>query len=208
MNGTDGKPFKTRSGGVLKLKELIEMITEAARTHLNEIVADRGYPADELEMIAKKVGVATLKFADLKHNRTADYIFDLEKFSKFEGYTGPYLLYATVRIKSILRKAEEQGLKPGREITAPEKDSEKKLLLELLKLPDYLQTAYVEGEPHHLCEYGFNLSQAFNAFYSDCHILRETDSKRQASWLAISQLTHDQLQLALGLLGLSVPERM
>lgn len=207
MNGPDGKPFKTRVGGVLKLKDLISMINDEAKKRLSELTADRPYTPEELEDVAAKVGIATLKYADLKHNRAADYVFDLEKFAKFEGHTGPYLLYATVRIKSIFRKALSQGLKPG-EILAPEKESERKLCLELLRLPDVLQTAYTEDEPHHLCEYGFNLSQVFNTFYSDCHILRETNPHRQASWLALSKLTHDHLELTLGLLGISVPEKM
>lgn len=207
MNGTDGKPFKTRAGGVLKLKDLIAMVNEEARKRLGELKTDRPYSPEELEDIASKVGIATLKYADLKHNRAADYIFDLEKFAKFEGHTGPYLLYATVRIKSILRKAQEQGLKQGA-LIAPATSSERALMLELVRLPDVLFTAYAEREPHHICEYGFNLSQAFNAFYSECHILRESDPLRQSSWLALSKLVHDQLELTLGLLGIGVPNRM
>jgi len=207
MNGTDGKPFKTRSGGTLKLKDVIQLINDEAKKRLGELQAERPYPADELEDIAEKVGIATLKFADLKHNRMADYIFDLEKFAKFEGHTGPYLLYATVRIKSISRKALSQGLKSG-QILAPIKDSERKLILELFKLPDILQLALQESEPHHICEYGFNISQIFNGFYGECHILRETDPARQGSWLALSQLCHDHLQLCLSLLGITVPEKM
>lgn len=207
MNGTDGKPFKTRAGGVLKLKDLIQMINDEARKRLNELQVERPYTPEELEDIAAKVGIATLKYADLKHNRTADYVFDLEKFAKFEGHTGPYLLYATVRIKSIFRKALSQGLKLG-EILPAAKDSERKLQLELLRLPDVLFTAYKESEPHHICEYGFNLSQVFNAFYSECHILRESDPARQASWLALSRLVHDHLELCLSLLGITVPEKM
>lgn len=205
MNGIDGKPFKTRAGGVLKLKDLIQMINDEAKKRLLELKAE--YTSKEFEDIAAKVGVATLKYADLKHNRAADYVFDLEKFSEFEGHTGPYLLYATVRIKSIFRKALAQGLKPG-PIVAPTTESERKLILELLRLPSVLQTAYNEDEPHHICEYGFNVSQAFNGFYSECHILRETDSARQGSWLALSKLAHDHLELTLGLLGISVPEKM
>lgn len=207
MNGTDGRPFKTRSGGVLKLKDLIQLITNEAKKRLHELQVDQNYTPEELEDIAAKVGVATLKYADLKHNRSADYVFDLEKFAKFEGHTGPYLLYATVRIKSIFRKALSQGLKPG-PIVPPSKDSERKLILELLRLPEVLNTAYQEREPHHICEYGFNVSQVFNSFYSDCHILRETDPARQASWLALSKLCHDHLELALNLIGVSVPEKM
>jgi arginyl-tRNA synthetase len=207
MNGTDGKPFKTRAGGVLKLKDLIAMINEEAKKRLQEISAERPYTPEELEDIATKVGIATLKYADLKHNRSADYVFDLEKFAKFEGHTGPYLLYATVRIKSILRKALSQGLAPG-QIIAATKDSERNLMLEMQRLPDILTTTYNECEPHHICEYGFHVSQVFNAFYADCHILRETDSARQASWLALAKLTHDNLELCLNLLGISIPEKM
>jgi len=207
MNGTDGKPFKTRAGGVLKLKDVIQMINDEAKKRLHEIAHERPYTPEELEDIAAKVGVAALKYADLKHNRSADYVFDLEKMAKFEGHTGPYLLYATVRIKSILRKAEAQGLGPGR-IIAPTQASERNLLLEMQRLPDILQTTYNEREPHHICEYGFNVSQVFNAFYADCHILREPDPARQASWLALSKLAHDNLELCLGLLGISIPEKM
>lgn len=207
MNGPDGKPFKTRAGGVLKLKDLISMINDEAKKRLQELTTERPYTAEELEDVAGKVGIATLKYADLKHNRAADYIFDLEKFAKFEGHTGPYLLYATVRIKSILRKALAQGLKPGN-ILGAEKESERKLQLELLRLPDVLQTSYNEDEPHHICEYGFNISQVFNAFYAECHILRESDSARQSSWLALSKLTHDHLEFTLGILGIAVPDKM
>jgi arginyl-tRNA synthetase len=207
MNGTDGKPFKTRAGGVLKLKDLIRMVNDEAKKRLGELTVDRPYSSDELEEIAAKVGIATLKYADLKHNRSADYVFDLEKFAKFEGHTGPYLLYATVRIKSILRKALSQGLAAGR-IIVPTRDSERHLMLEMQRLSDIVATAYNEREPHHLCEYGFNVSQAFNTFYSDCHILREADPDRQASWLALATLAHDHLEFTLSLLGISVPERM
>ncbi len=207
MNGPDGKPFKTRAGGVLKLKELIAMINSEARTRLAELKSDRPFSETELEDIAGKVGIATLKFADLKHNRAVDYIFDLEKFAKFEGHTGPYLLYATIRIKSIERKASDLGLKVG-EILAPTTVSEKNLILEMMKFPEVLQTAVNENEPHHICEYGFAISQAFNAFYAECHILRETDSARQSSWLSLVRLAHDHLELSLGLLGISIPERM
>jgi len=207
MNGTDGKPFKTRAGGVLKLKDLIQMINDEAKKRLQELAVERPYSPEELEDIASKVGIATLKYADLKHNRAADYVFDLEKFAKFEGHTGPYLLYATVRIKSILRKALSQGLRPG-EIIAPTHASERNLMLELQRLPDILTTAYNEREPHHICEYGFNVSQVFNSFYGECHILRESDPARQASWLGLAKLVHDHLEFSLGLLGISIPEKM
>ncbi len=207
MNGTDGKPFKTRSGGVLKLKDLMQMVNDEAMKRLRELGVATQYPADEVASIAEKVGIATLKFADLKNNRVSDYVFDLEKFAQFEGFTGPYLLYAAVRIKSILRKAAEAGLKPGA-LVAPTVGAERKLMLELARLPDVIERAYGAREPHHLCQYGYDLSQTFNQFYAECHIMREEDTARQASWLSLSKLCHDQIVMLLGLLGISVPERM
>jgi arginyl-tRNA synthetase len=207
MNGPDGKPFKTREGGVLKLRELIEMVTSQAEKRIREIAADRNYTTEEMAEIARKVGIATLKYADLKNNRTADYVFDLERMSNFEGNTGPYLLYAAVRIKSILRKAADQGFKPG-SVVAPTVPSERALLLEASKLPDVVARAHQLWEPHHLADYGFGLSQAFNSFYKDCHILSEKDEARRSSWLALCKLVHDELVLCLELLGIQVPERM
>jgi arginyl-tRNA synthetase len=213
MNGKDGKPFKTRDGGTVKLKDVLAMVDAEARKRLIELGVDRSYSPEELADIAHKVGIATLKYSDLKNNRVADYVFDLERFSQFEGNTGPYLLYAAVRIKSILRKAAEQGLRPGG-ILPPGSGgteaakTERALMLELAKLSDGVFRAYEASEPHHLCEYGFGLSQAFNAFYKECHILRETDPARQASWLALSQLVHDQLVLCLSLLGIETPPKM
>ncbi len=207
MNGPDGKPFKTRAGGVLKLKDLIQMVNEEARKRLQDFAAERNYTPAEMDDIAHKVGIATLKYADLKNNRAADYVFDLERFSNFEGNTGPYLLYAAVRIQSILRKAQDQGFAPGR-IIAPSVASERHLLLECLKLPDVLGRAHALYEPHHLAEYGFALSQAFNSFYKDCHILSEKDEARRASWLGLCKLVHGQIELCLGLLGIRIPDRM
>ncbi len=207
MNGPDGKPFKTRSGGVLKLRELIQMVNEEAKKRLAELALDRDYSPEEREEIAKLVGIATLKYTDLKNNRAADYIFDLERFSQFEGNTGPYLLYAAVRIKSILRKAAEQGLAPGA-ILPSHGQPDRQLMLELAKFPDVIYRAYQSEEPHHLCDYGFALSQSFNFFYKECHILREPDASRQASWLGLAQVTLQQLELSLELLGIQVPNRM
>jgi len=207
MNGKDGKPFKTREGGVLKLKDLLKMIDDEAMKRLLEMGVDQHVPAGELADIAHKVGIATLKYADLKNNRVADYVFDLERFAQFEGNTGPYLQYAAVRIQSILRKAGEQSFAPGTILPASNV-AERALQLELLKLPDAIERAYRAEEPHHLADYGFALSQAFNFFYKECHILSEKDEARRASWLALCKLTHAQLVLALGLLGIEVPARM
>jgi arginyl-tRNA synthetase len=153
-----------------------------------------------------KVAVATLKFADLQNFRGTSYVFDLDRFSSFEGKTGPYLLYAAVRIKSVLRKAKEQGLRPGAVQEPGER--EEALALLLLKYPEALRAAYAQRAPSHLCEHLFQLSQAFSSFYQQCHILHEQDPALRASWLSLASLTLRQLEHGLGLLGIETPERM
>lgn len=207
MNAPDGKPFRTRAGGVVKLGDVIEMIRAAARARIEEAHLAEEYPEEERERIARQVGVAALKFGDLINNRSSDYVFDLERFSSFEGKTGPYLQYAAVRIKSILRKAEEQGIAPG-EIIDPTVGTERELTLELLLLPEVIDRAIELRAPNHVAEYAYNLAGRFNRFYDTCHILSERDPKRQASWLTLSNWTLDALETLLGLLGIEVPDRM
>jgi arginyl-tRNA synthetase len=207
MNGTDGKPFKTREGGVVKLKDLIEMVTDAAMQRLHEAEIADAYPPHERVEIAKAVGIAALKFGDLSNHRTSNYVFDLNRFSSFEGKTGPYLQYGAVRIRSILRKAEEQGLEPG-SIVAPVSEVERDLMLFLARLPDVLDRAADLRAPNHIAEYAYDLTTRFNRFYEQCHILNEPDAGRQASWLTLVAATLDQLTLTLGLLGIAVPARM
>lgn len=207
VNGKDGKPFKTREGGVMKLEDLIQMMVTEAYRRLEEIGAAEDYPQAEKEDIANKVGVAALKFADLVNHRTGDYVFDLERFSSFEGRTGPYLLYTAVRTRSILRKAAQQDLLPGH-ILPPASDTERELHLKLAELPDVLQYVFETRAPNHLCDFGYNLAMQFNRFYREHHILNESDPARQASWLADCELTVQTLELVLDLLGIAVPERM
>lgn len=207
MNGKDGKPFKTRAGGNTPLKQLLQLVTDKARERMNEIDVSKELDDAEREHIAELVGMATLKFADLSNHRTKDYIFDLDRFSSFEGKTGPYLLYTAVRGRSILRRAAESGLQPG-PILPPSSDTERNVLLELLKLSDILSYAFDTRSPNHLCEYAYDLATAFNRFYHEHHILRETDPDRQASWLGLSELAARTLELVLDLLGIAVPERM
>ncbi|MFQ5523838.1 MAG: arginine--tRNA ligase [Acidimicrobiia bacterium] len=207
MNGPDGKPFKTREGGVVKLGDVIAMITEAARARLEEAHLAEEYDDEERERIAHQVGIAALKFGDLINNRTSDYVFDLERFSSFEGKTGPYLQYAAVRIKSILRKAEDRDLNPG-EILPPGVDAERDLMLGLLRFPEVVQRAIDLRAPNHVAEYAHNLAGRFNRFYDVCHILSESDPARQASWLALVAWTLEALGRLLGLLGIEVPDRM
>ncbi len=205
MNGADGKPFKTRAGGVLKLHDLIGQAEEKARERLkeNEIGAD--FSREEFEDVAHKVAIAAIKFADLSNFRGTSYVFDLDRFMSFEGKTGPYLLYQAVRIKSILRKAEEQGLKPGP--IAIEHESERVLALALDAFDGALRAAYDKKAPHFLAEHAYVLAQAFSGFYTNCPILPSEGAVR-ASRLKLAGATLKQLALTLELLGIDVPERM
>ncbi len=207
MNGPDGKPFKTRAGGVMKLKDLISMVTENALVRMRENRIAEDFDEPERQSIARQVGIATLKFADLGNHRTSDYVFDLANFSRFEGRTGPYLLYTAVRIKSILRKAKDEGLDPG-PILAPTVPVERELMLNLSWLPEKITNACAERAPNYLCDFVYTLAQVFSRFYQQCHILSEKDPAVQSSWLALSQLCLRELELVLSLLGMNVPERM
>ena len=206
MNGPDGKPFKTRAGGVMKLHDLIAMAKTEAENRLAEAGIGADYPADERAEIARKVGIATIKFADLSNHRTTDYVFDLERFSKFEGKTGPYLQYAAVRIQSILRKAREQGFEAG--TPAIHSAEERKLLLQLLTLGDVLAAAEEKRAPNMLCEYAFELAQDFSRFYGAHHVLSETDVALRSARLGLCARVLAVLTQVLGLLGIEVPERM
>ncbi len=207
MNGPDGKPFKTRAGGVLRLRDLIELVTEAARSRLDESNLAKDYPEQERSQIARQVGISALKFGDLTNNRASNYTFDLERFTSFEGKTGPYLQMAAVRMKSILRKAADQGLAPGT-IVAPSVPAERRLSLRLLQLPEVIGRAIELRAPNQLAEFAFDLASDFSSFYEACHILSEEDPKRQASWLMLVQTTLRTLELLLDLLGIETPERM
>jgi arginyl-tRNA synthetase len=186
MNGPDGKPFRTRAGGVMKLQDLIAMATDEATKRLNEAGLAADYPAAERQQIAAQVGIAALKFADLANHRTSNYIFDLARFTRFEGKTGPYVQYAAVRIKSLLRKAAEQGDTPGRLL--PPTDIERPLALLLGRLPDAVMAAHSRRAPNELCEFAFALAQEFSRFYGACHILSEPDLALRASRLRVAQL--------------------
>jgi len=207
MNGKDGKPFKTREGGTLKLRDFIDMVTERARERLVENGFAEGYNAEETEAVARQVGVAALKFADLSNPRTSDYMFDLDRFMAFEGKTGPYLLYASVRVRSMIAKAKAAGAGEAGPVvmSAPE---ETDLALVLLDFADAMRDAYEKRLPHLLCDHAFSLAQAFSKFYAACRIVDEADAARRASRLTLAGLTGGQLDLVLSLLGISAPERM
>jgi arginyl-tRNA synthetase len=206
MNGPDGKPFKTRAGGVLKLQDLIGQAEEKARARLREAEVGADYPADEFERVAHQVAIAAVKFADLQNQRTTNYIFDLDRFMTFEGKTGPYLLYAAVRIKSILRKAAEAKVSAGPvEITLP---SERNLVLALDGFEAALKAAYDKRAPHFICDHVYSLAQSFSGFYAEAPILQEPDAKLRASRLSLATATLGQIEIALDLLGIAAPERM
>jgi arginyl-tRNA synthetase len=206
INGPDGKPFKTRAGGVMKLYDLIAMAVVEAKSRLAEQGLGADYSPEEREAIAKQIAIATIKFADLSNHRTTDYIFDLERFSKFEGKTGPYLQYAAVRIKSILRKAGEEGYQAGTpSIHSPE---ERDLVLQLLSLGDAMQAAEDKRAPNILCDYAFTLAQNFSRFYAAHHILSETDAGLRAQRLGLCRRVLEVMTRTLSLLGIAVPERM
>ncbi len=206
VNGKDGKPFKTRAGGVMKLYDLISMATDEARKRLAEAGLAIDYPPEEQARIARAVGVAAIKFADLSNNRISSYVFDLERFTKFEGKTGPYLQYAAVRIKSILRKAREEW--PGSAPPVIRSEEERALALQLLCMPEALQSAEVKRAPNLICDYVFRLAQNFSRFYTEHHILSEADKALKAARLGLCELTLSQFERLLMLLGIEVPERM
>ena len=207
VNGPDGRPFKTREGGVLRLGDLIALVTEGARARLDEAHIAEDYPDEERDVIARQVGLAALKFGDLSNHRTSNYTFDLERFSAFEGKTGPYLQYSAVRIKSILRRADKQGLKAA-EMIPPTVSQERILMLRLVRLSEVVHRAADLRAPNVLAEYSYELATDFSRFYEHCHILNEPDVRRQASWLALVSLTLDVLTKLLDLLGIEIPDRM
>ena len=207
MNGKNGKPFTTRGGGVLKLEDLLSMMHEAASERVKAAGISEKFGADEIEDITQKVGIAALKFADLQNQRITNYIFDIERFTAFEGKTGPYLLYAAVRIKSILRKAKDQGLSAG--TIAANDPAEISLVLMLDSFDAALDLSAQKYAPHILCDHVYKLAQAFSRFYSDCPILaEETPDDVKASRLALAELTLRQLEHGLHILGMDAPERM
>ncbi len=207
VNGKDGKRFRTRAGGVMRLSDLLAQAREAATKRLDEAGLAQDMDAEERAEIARKIGLAAIKFADLQNVRTTNYIFDLERFTAFEGKTGPYLLYAAVRIKSLLRKAEAAGVEPGTII--PAHKSEQRLVLALDSFNRALAASEDKRMPHILCEHVYTLAQAFSKFYADCPVLAAgVPDNVKSSRLALAALTLKQLEIGLDLLGIETPERM
>ncbi|MDO5521581.1 MAG: arginine--tRNA ligase [bacterium] len=205
MNGKDGKPFKTRDGGVMRLEYLISSINDAV---YDKIMSNREMAEEEAREIAKTVGLAALKYGDLSNQASKDYIFDIDRFTSFEGNTGPYILYTIVRIKSILNKAKEQGITDVESIMPAANASELALMLELVKFNGVIYSAGAENAPHRICQYIYDLANAFNRFYHENKILAEEDKARQASWIKLIGGTKDVLETCIDLLGFNAPEKM
>lgn len=206
MNGPDGKPFKTRAGGVMRLSDLITELRYEATKRVVEAGLGKNLSPDELQSIAEKVAIATLKFADLQHDRTQSYQFDLDKFMRFEGKTGPYILYAGVRIRSIIRKAQANHISTGPIVC--QEPQERELLLKLLQINEIYWRAYTNRMPNILCEYMYEISQLFSKFYQACHVLNESEKIKAQSRLSICNLTLNVLEQTSDLVGIQIPERM
>lgn len=206
MNGADGKPFKTRNGGVMRLEQLISDINEEM---YKKIVDNRSIKEEDARKTARIVGLSALKYGDLSNQASKDYIFDMDRFTSFEGNTGPYILYTTVRIKSILnRYKEEGGSLEGAEILAPTGEGEKALMLEAARLNGTIQNAFEEKAPHKICSYIYELANAFNRFYHETKILSEEDAAKKGSYLRMLELVKEILEACIDLLGFEAPERM
>lgn len=207
MNGKDGKPFKTRSGGVMRLEYLISEITDTVKQRILENNIITGDAVDE---IAGIIAVAALKYGDLSNLATKDYAFDMDRFSAFEGNTGPYILYTIVRIKSILSKYQEKtGKKPEEAaLMAPQNQIEKDLMLLISRFADNMQLAYRDTQPNVLCAYIYDLCGAVNRFYHETRILTETDEQKQAGYIALITLAKRILETCIDLLGFEAPEKM
>ena len=203
MNGKDGKPFKTRSGGVMRLETLIADITDYVE---KKILENQTLSPEEARQTAKIIAVAALKYGDLSNLATKDYIFDLERFSAFEGNTGPYLLYTIVRIKSILSRYD--GDPAELSIAAADSAEAKALQLELAQMPDQLAMAYRDSAPNTVCAYAYELAGAVNKFYHETRILTEPDPVRRQGYVALIAFAKRALEECIDLLGFSAPERM
>lgn len=205
MNGKDGKPFKTRDGGVMRLEILLQDIEEEMYKKIVENEKRSFDDESEAKGTAKTVALSAVKYGDLSNQAGKDYIFDIDRFTSFEGNTGPYILYTIVRIKSILKKAE---FSTDMVILPAKSESEKSLMLELTKFVPAFESAYEELAPHKICSYIYDLANAFNKFYHETKILTEEDMTQKSSWLQLLLLTKRILERCIDLLGFEAPERM
>ena len=206
MNGKDGKPFKTREGGVMRLERLLAEITDEM---YKKIIENRNVKDEDARRTAEIVGLSAIKYGDLSNQASKDYVFDVDRFTSFEGDTGPYILYTIVRIKSILNRFTQDGgsLEEG-QIKAAVSESEKALMLELTRFNSVVENAFEEKAPHKICGYIYDLANDFNHFYHETKILSEEKKEQKASWIHLLLLTRDVLETSIDLLGFSASERM
>ncbi len=207
INGVDGKPLKTRAGGVLRLSDLLDQVVAVCRQRFTDMELTAVLSPPELEQAIENVAVAVIRFADLSNNRRSDYVFHVERFSALEGRTGPYLCYVLSRATAILRKAADAGCSLGMS-TALKTPIEQTVAFRLLAFPGAVVSAYEKRLPNILCDHLFDLGQSFNTFYHQTHVLSETDLDRQAAMLGLVAAVAAQIRLGLGLLGIDPPERM
>lgn len=200
MNGKDGKPFKTRDGGVMRLEDLLNMVKEECLKKLDENIDNRNE-------IAEKVAISAVKFADLLPNRESDYIFDIEKFCDLEGKTGPYILYSVVRMKSLLNKAKELNINYDK-LKVIDNNFDRNVILNLNNLDNALINSFNSKSLNELVEYLYKLTTSYNRFYSECHILTEEDKLKQESWLYLTKLVYDIDSILLNILAIEVPDKM
>ncbi len=206
MNGKDGKPFKTRDGGVMRLESLIGNISDAVYEKIKE---NREVNEEEAKATSRIVGLAALKYGDLSNQASKDYIFDIDKFASFEGNTGPYILYTIVRIKSILNKFYAAKTQVTTEAMNRETgEAEKALMLEVSKFNSVIDSAYEESAPHKLCSYIYDLSNAFNRFYHETSIMGEEDANKQSGYINLLKLVKEVLEKSISILGFDAPDRM
>ena len=213
MNGKDGKPFKTRDGGTMRLEILISDIQKAVLSKMEDNAKKKGQEdgdsSGEAYETARMIGLAALKYGDLSNQASKDYVFDIDRFTSFEGNTGPYILYTIVRIKSILSKYVQAGGECNNlKIMPPSSDSEKNLALALVRFSEVIDSAYMDNAPHKICQYIYDVSNVFNGFYHDTKILSEADEEKKKGYIAILSLTKDILLTCIDLLGIECPERM
>ena len=206
MNGKDGRPFKTREGGVMRLETLVNEVDEKM---YEKIIENHTMSEEEARNTAKIVALSAIKYGDLSNQASKDYVFDVDRFTSFEGNTGPYILYTIVRIKSILKKYAASGKSAeGAEILPAETASQKDLMLSLSQFNAAIRGAYEETAPHKVCAYIYELANAFNRFYHENNIMGEADEKKQAGFVRLLELTRDILEQCIDLLGFEAPERM
>ncbi len=206
MNGKDGKPFKTREGGVMRLEMLVKEINDEM---YRKITDNRQVDEEEARQTAQVVALSAIKYGDLSNQASKDYVFDVDKFTSFEGDTGPYILYTIVRIKSILNKIKEQGGSGEKGLLKEaQSGAEKALMLNLAGFNGMMETAYKETAPHKVCAYIYDLANAFNRFYHETKIVAQEDEEIKSGWVALLLLTRDILETCIDLLGFTAPERM